>query len=368
MKKVKYLHIFWHPDVKFLPKFVRTINEETEYFNPDEHLFLTPYQKVYNAIKEYGNTVLVGNETDNLITRFGKDCDWIIVHALNCGKIKLLFTPKKYAKKVIWRTWGHDLKELPQSKNPFKKFFLSIYKKLYVRKIRQFYAIGIANEVDVVAAKKLFGNDIRTLRLNYGYENGNFEKALAIKNSIKEHPSFRILVGHSGSKTDRHFEVLDALAHLKGEDITICLILSYGADAEYYNSVEAYARNIFGNKVEVVHSFMERYEYLTYLSTMDLVCFNQIHSAGLSNLHNSLFFGKRTAFNAHSPFVDTFNQLGFKYYIIDDLSHLSLDEIRLMEIDTRMVDVLGQKKNKEQTLQVLMNSFKTLDKVDINGK
>ena len=53
MQKVKYLHIIWHPDLKFIPKLIKMINEEKGYFNSEEHLFITPHERVYNELKDF---------------------------------------------------------------------------------------------------------------------------------------------------------------------------------------------------------------------------------------------------------------------------------------------------------------------------
>lgn len=51
MKKYKFIHIFWHSDIKFNPQIVKMINENPEYFDLKEHYLVTPHHTTYDAIK-----------------------------------------------------------------------------------------------------------------------------------------------------------------------------------------------------------------------------------------------------------------------------------------------------------------------------
>ena len=51
-RKAKYVHIIWHPDLKFIPKLIKMINEKKEYFNEKDHLFITPHKRVYDELSK----------------------------------------------------------------------------------------------------------------------------------------------------------------------------------------------------------------------------------------------------------------------------------------------------------------------------
>ncbi|MBQ8885923.1 MAG: TDP-N-acetylfucosamine:lipid II N-acetylfucosaminyltransferase [Clostridia bacterium] len=363
IRPVKYLHIIWYPDLKFIPKFVKMINEETLYFDKSEHLFLTPYKNVFDALKNYTNVVLAGKNKQNLIKAFGKKGEWIFVHALNCSKIKLLFTPKKLANKVIWRTWGHDLVQPNYSCGRLKSLLKKFFWKLYVEKIRQFKAVAIANDVDAVAVKSLIG-DIKTCALPYSYIPNKFERLEEIYQRMKENSllkgnrPFRILVGHSGSITDRHIEVLEYLKKFKKNDIIICLILSYGGTQEYYRKVLNYAINIFGNKVEVVTEKMEYFEFAKYLSEIDLACFNQLHSAGLGCLSLLYSFDKAVVFSADSPFVVCLKNNNCKYQTFETLQNMDINELRSLTPDPNSKKIFVRFKSIDD---ICMSFKETLD-------
>lgn len=59
-KNAKYLHIIWHPDLKFIPKLIKMINEEDSYFNLEEHIFITPHKKVYDEMSKNMRYICVG--------------------------------------------------------------------------------------------------------------------------------------------------------------------------------------------------------------------------------------------------------------------------------------------------------------------
>ena len=146
----------------------------------------------------------------------------------------LIENKNEICQKLIWRTWGHDIRPntMFDSDVAFRNILKhSIYPQ-YKFKVRQFKAIGIANDVDAVNLSKVFG-DFTTVILNYSY-NQNLDELLEIKNQEKIHGKpFRILIGHSRSPMDCHIDALKRLLLHSKENIQICLILSYGGPKEY---------------------------------------------------------------------------------------------------------------------------------------
>ena len=54
LRHYKYIHIFWHDDLKFSTRIVQMINDQSNGFTVADHLFVTPYLRVYNALKDFG--------------------------------------------------------------------------------------------------------------------------------------------------------------------------------------------------------------------------------------------------------------------------------------------------------------------------
>ena len=147
MKKIKYLHILWMDDLKFYKNLVEMINKEKIYFNKEEHYFITPFKRVYENLKEYKNVCLV--EEKNMLNRYGEKASFIFLHPLSLKKRQVIRIPNKIAKKIIWRTWGHDIRPLDiKNDNIFVANIKRILNKMYVNKVHKFKAIGIADDVD----------------------------------------------------------------------------------------------------------------------------------------------------------------------------------------------------------------------------
>ena len=324
-RKAKYLHIIWHPDLKYIPKLVRMINTEKTYFNAKEHLFITPHKRVYDELSKEYEIYLYGKESDNLINKYGKYGEWIFVHAINCNKLKLIFTKKKYANKVIWRTWGHDIRPLEYYKG-WKRIVVKLFWNPYLKKVRQFKMIAVANDIDLVNVENTFGK-ISNCVLKYSYDPVN-DKIIEnqYKFKKKKGKNIRILIGHSASELDCHIEVMQSILKYKEENILLCLILSYAGPKEYIAKVKNYAINNFGNKVEIIENFMNYEEYIEYLSNIDIAIFAQEHSTALSNVYWLLYFGKTIYFKQTSDFAQSFRRNGCEFCKVEDIPYLNFQQ------------------------------------------
>lgn len=361
MRKAKFLHIIWHPDLKFIPGLAKMINEEPEYFNARDHLFVTPHRKVYEQLVNNYEIYLEGTEQENLINRFGEYADWIFVHSINCSRVVLLRTKTKYAKKVIWRTWGHDIRPniIPDSHVSFRHIVKYFMYGLYKFKVRQFKAIGIANDVDAVNVNKAFG-DVSTVILSYSY-NQNLDKLLEIEKQerIRGKP-IRVLIGHSRSPLDCHIDVLKRLLPYSKENIQICLILSYGGPKEYGEEVIQYAVEHYGNKVEIIEEFMDKEQYISYLSTIDVAVFPQIYSTALGNLTWLLHFDIPVFVSEESQFAESFRRNGCKYCSINSIGKVSFDDFVSMKNSDELKQKYGSIKSSKAVCAAWNQYLKTL--------
>ncbi len=342
-KKVKYLHIIWHPDLKFIPNLIKMINEEKKYFDVKDHIFITPHKKVYDEISKSYEIYLYGNENENLINKCGEYGEWIFVHAINCSKLKLCVTKKKYAKKVIWRTWGHDIRPYTYYEyHGLKKVAFYFLWKQYVRKIRQFHMIAVANDVDLVNVDNTFGK-MPNCVLSYGYDTARDRIIEKFKNykTVSSNTTIRILIGHSASAWDCHIEVMKSLLKYKNENMTICLILSYAGTEQYVKNVRDFAEQNYGDKVEIVDQFMGYEEYINYLSTIDVGIFAQTHSTALANISWLLFLGKTVYFKKNSDFAKSFIRTNCDFCKVEDIENMSFKEFYTQKNSERLVQKYG---------------------------
>ena len=340
-RKAKYVHIIWHPDLKFIPKLVKMINEESGYFNVNDHLFVTPHKRVYDALNGEYEIYLVGKEKENLINKCGAYGEWIFVHAINCSRITLALTKKEYAKKVIWRTWGHDVRPLEYYKG-WKRAVVNIYWKAYLKKVREFHMIAVANDIDLVNIENTFGK-MKNCVLGYSYDPEK-DKILEKYRTLKKRNhdgNIRILIGHSASKWDCHIDVMKTLLKYKDENITICLILSYAGSKEYVKEVSDFALDNYGAKVEIVDKFMGYEEYIEYLSNIDIAVFAQQHSTALSNVSWLLHFGKPIYFRKESDFAKSFIRNQCQFCKIEDIEKMTFEEFVTNDNSEKLMQEYG---------------------------
>lgn len=364
LRHVKYLHIFWHNDVKFNVPFARMICTEDKYFNSGEHIFVTPHSQVYEKIKEYGNACLV--EDGNLINACGKYCDWIFVHCLGCNKLSFLFTKKKYARKVIWRTWGHDVKTKADVKSQLslkRKFYCVIknaYVTLHANIIRRFYMIGIANSIDILKINKVYG-DMKTNCISYGYRPEHYVTLKSTYEGMKPSEVTRVLVGHSGWDSDKHFEIFEKLKEYANENILVTMVLSYG-DKDYIKLVKEKAIEYFGDKVEFIEEFMPNSEYAKFLSGIDIAILASVNSSALGNLALLTFFEKKVYVNPNGDLAVAIENDGCKYYDYNDIGNISFKDFIKIDVDNlqKMKSVYGNIRSPQESCQIFSKLLKDL--------
>lgn len=363
VKKVTYLHILWHADLKFNPYFVEMINDEPHFFNSEEHLFITPHENVYNQLSHYENVILAGEETDNLINEFGYCADWIFVHAINCSKLKLLFTRSVYSRKVIWRTWGHDIRDLDTSDCNFAS---TILKKaawyFYLKKVRSFHAFGVGNHIDEVNVHNTFG-EMKYYTIPYSYDKNRLHRLENIRTKMDVNAytrdvtnPLRILIGHSGSMVDNHMDALKKLMKYKNENIKVCLILSYGGPRDYIEKVREFAVESFAEKVEIIENFMDFYQFADYLSNIDIAIFDQLFSIALGNLSLLIYFKKMIYFNSNGQFVESFKIRNCKYKTCDEIENMTYKEF----VNNKLDRSLEEKYNGIMSSDVICKKFKAI--------
>lgn len=363
MDDIKYLHIIWHDvnDGKFVSNLIKMINTEPDFFNKKEHLFITPYERLYKYINDNNNVVLV-NQND-MLNVYGRKADWIFVHAMNYRFYKIAFMDNAIAKKIIWRTWGHDVFELSRLKPIYKynPVIIAVY-ILYIKKVNKFKAIGIANEVDKVNIQSVYGNNIITYELNYSYDDNNRIEILRnVMNLNSEKREYcRIMVGHSGYKPDNHIEVLRLLSKYRNENIKISLVLSYG-EKEYMDRVIDEAVNIFGDKVEIINKYMTFEEYALYLNNVDVAILDFVNSNALGNLSILIYLKKKIFINKKGIVAKCLRVHSAKANYSDNIPNLTFEEFKSSDSIGDM-SFLCFEKDKKEICQVWKDIFNSLER------
>ena len=357
MKKVRFLHILWANDIKFYVSLVDLINNSGSFYCED-HYFITVHTKVADALSEYSNVELVDCPYDFLIHRYAEYADWIFVHALNCiRRTSVVSIPRKVARKVIWRTWGHDIKK-PNYSGGKKDIPNRLLQQLYIRKIRQFRAIGVGSDVDRVYLNRFLGEGLPPFfQLPYTSDAELVEKVK--KEVASDDGIIRVLVGHSGFLPDNHVSALNYLKKYKDERIEINLLFSYG-ESDYIKLVSDTARSMFGSdKVRIITDFMDKARFIAYLNSMDVVIFNQEVSTGLGCLFLANSLEKTIYFNRKGVIASSMIENGCEINYVEDIPKMDFNVFYANKTDKK-IKKLYSEATKEELIKSWQNVLKML--------
>lgn len=334
MVKAKYLHVLWYDDVKFYKGFYNLL--QNEQLMPDDHFFVTPYETVYNSLKQYKNVQLVNNIQlfIYLIT-----ARWIFAHPLNLRRWQIVLIPRFICKKIIWRTWGHDIRGSKKYNNRIRNIIEKILFSFYKMKVKQLCAIGIAvmGNIDAIQIRRVFDYKPRIFRL--AYEGGVYQRAELIKNidnEIIKKNEVRIMVGHNAGEAEHHIDILNKLEKYKKENIKIIIPCSYSIDKEYLDRVKHKAKDIFSEKVVFIEHFLEYEDYARMIHEIDIAIMDQEYSNGLGNIALIIAFKKKLYVNRFGVVAQDFIDNQIKPNYTDEIGEVTFDEFINNEFDERL--------------------------------
>lgn len=330
-KKIKYLHIMIVNNAKHNNSIIKMINNKSELFNKEEHIFIIANEELYDNIIKDNNVYLDTNIIKNIRTlkQYAKNCKYLFFHSLNIKYTFLMLIPKKIAKKIIWVTWGHDVyrKEPSTLKQKIKENIYLVTKgKIKKHKVKQFYAIGVGFKYDIIEIKRKFGNKIKILPLLYGYEEGKKKYIDSVISEEEKNKPYKIMIGHCAYPFLKHFNIIDLLKKYKDENILISLVLSYG-DMEYAKRVEKYAKEVFGeHKVEIIKTSISPKEYIKYLKTVDICILDYKHQAALGNFWRLLYLEKKLFLNKDGILKMFANFEGIETYCVESIKKMDFKQ------------------------------------------
>lgn len=316
-KNYKYVHVFMQNDFKFNLPLAQEISNDIKPFSQKDTLIITPHWNVYYLVKKNSNAFYLPQITAEEINALGRMCDWIFIHALNFQEDEILNIDREIAPKIIWRTWGHDVIDYNKAiKNSSEKNRIKLQK--VKNRILSFRAIAGENDVDLLNIRKKIGK-IDFLFMPYTFKDVVFEK------KKKEEKITNILIGHSGFKSERLIENLEAISHFKDEKICVYLILSYGEE-EYIKETEIRAKEIFKDKVHILKEFIKLNDYLILLQSVDVAIMDQIKSAALGNIELLVYFDKKLFLNPNGIIHEAFDLNELPYGNTDEICTMSFGE------------------------------------------
>lgn len=211
---------------------------------------------VRKIIKNRHGTTFIFHQLPNLKTR-----------------ILLAFFSRMFLINYDWVVWGGDLYDTyfyykKGSKIKFKEYLKMLVTRninlLFMKKLRKIYAI----DDDYVVFKEFYS------KAKVGYARFYYPNP-SIGTYHKKHNDecLKVLISHSASKNNNHFQAIDALQNYKNKKIIVFSVLSYGENQAYIDSVVKYGQKVFGDKFVPILVFMDSDEYSKFLSQIDIALF-----------------------------------------------------------------------------------------------
>lgn len=331
-KHLSFVHFLWHKDLKFNSALVSLFRNAENNIDANSHIFVTPFFDVYNSLCQYPGVILYDEKQyrfSSIVNQYASKYDYIILHNINYSR-EVLKIQKKYLKKIIWRTWGENrlgILHYRHSKDPiWWKILLPIRYFVdcqVIKKVNQFAAIGIANQVDLTELHKKFSYNIKTFNMPYPLQNNDV--FLDIYNKKNTTGTINVLIGHSGYPNDNHINIYNQLKVYKENNISIYFVLSYG-DAEYINNVKNILLADNTMNFKIIDSFMDYKDYLVFLSSIDIGIFDGLNSYALGNIEALISFDKKLYLNKKGIIAKTFEEYNVPFEDTGKIGNISYDD------------------------------------------
>ncbi len=311
----KYIHLFWVNEKKFSFRIIDAINDFNNGFNSNEHAFIINNLELYEQTKTYDNVFLFEEgfgKSAKTVNYYGMFCDYLVLHS-GLDFYQIFRIRSRIAKKVIWRTWGHDVWQVRFRKS-ISKYLLSYFvNSLNNRKVKKFICIGIANTVDVVSLQKSY-HSLPPLKYFPYFIKGS-EELFKTEFQVNIEPSVncKVLLGHSGRANDNHIAILKNLEKYVDCNMHIYIPLSYG-NTEYINEVVEYINTSpLKEKITVISEFMDYKDFLHFIHSIDIAILDGVKSYALGNISALLYFHKKIYLNIQGLIAQSFDVLNLPY-------------------------------------------------------
>lgn len=333
---MKYVHIMPHGNAEHNGSVINLINDTDNQFNHEEHMFVILKENVYNSFANYDNTVFWNGSTVDALNEYENKCDYIFLHSLSLGFKDYIKLKKNTVRKIIWIVWSFDLYMNEIKVHSVKDILRKCRQKAYFLQkkhyVRMFNGIGIGFKYDAFEIIRRYGADVNIYKLPYGYVKHNMkrlEQAVNMQGGSAddndENKPVRIMIGHSAYRFLNHMEIMDKLKKFKDENILISLVLSYG-DKEYAEEVKAKAKREWGDKAEIIDTYMNQEQYIKYLNSVDIAVIDYPHQIALGNIHKLMFLGKKIFLSKDGFLKKVYMLEGIKTFNVSDIPHMSFME------------------------------------------
>lgn len=326
--KYKFVHIAFQGGVDFINNLINFFNSDYNDSELRQNLWITRNHEVYEKNKEACDIVFSEVSEVKMIDKYGGLGEYIIVHGLHSNGFELMLIKPWLIKRIIWRTWGHDINlPKPHPTNPFKTLFRYCSFIPYYHITKKFALIGTANIVDDIKVKNVYGQRMRTVRIPYcrpETETKRIAEMLSRKSS-KDDGKIRIMVGHSGFSIDKHIPIINSLSKFVNENIVFYIMLPYG-DPQYMKQVESFAAEKLGNHCIIFKDRLPFDEYVNFIRSIDIAILGMQNSSALGNVSLLVYYKKKIYLNSEGDIAKGFDYLNLPYGDVDMIDKEQLSD------------------------------------------
>ncbi len=203
------------------------------------------------------------------------------------------YLKRKSLEKTAWIFWGADIYEYRLRYRDPKHFLYHLARGPVIRRIPHIAGF-LKGDFDLL--KKIYRTGAEYHEVVYPIPT-HFERCdehIGRQTEKGKEEKAVILLGNSGSATNRHIEALGFLSGFAGENLEILCPLSYGAKKQsYVRRVIREGQTLFGSKFRPVLDFMPPDRYLELLAGTDVAMMNHDRQQGLGNTLTLLYLGKK---------------------------------------------------------------------------
>ena len=361
MKKIKYIHIMPMAS-DYNSYMVELINDNADYFDPSEHLFIVKDPVVYEMVRKYVNVRFEKDITHNakIFKRYADMAGIIVLHENSLMSLKVLMKlPRRTLNKVVWVVWGHDLYPEQLATSLKRKVSNRIRKSIS----KHYRAIGVGFKYDALKVRADYGEKMKILPMPYYMEDYNIAMLNKAEWKKRDDKNLRVMIGHSAFEFLNHIEILDKLEKFKKENIKICLVLAYGRKP-YSDKVKEYAIKKYGkDKVEIIDERMSKEEYMRYLSSIDICVLDYKHQAALGNLYILLYYGKKVFLNRNGMIKTAMDLENIETYNVDEIESMSFGDFSArVKRPKNGINFASFYFDKKNYLEMWQDTFKYLEK------
>lgn len=287
--------------------------------------------------------------------RLLKSASKIIVTGVFLYRECLAFLHKKIIKKTFLHFWGGDF-YFAREKG-IKTFLKKIVLGYLIKYCR---ATVLLIEGDVKELNRLFPNHATYYVAGMP---GDPKRKIDYDKIMANSPDLdivRIIIGNSATPENHHKEVFELIAAYRSEPIEIYCPLSYG-DIAYREKVIDVGKELFGNKFFPILEFLDKEEYMTFLSTCSIGIYNNDRQQAMGNISSLLRMGKKVYIRDTTSMWERYVSNGLILYPISQLSNKCLfQEFIVMREEDRQHNISCSKEFMENNRRKMDESWQRI--------